>query len=208
MAAGAFDELEARIRMHHDRGELQRAAELGIRGYGGEVMGFLLAVCRDPERASDCFAELGEQLWRGLPGFTWRSSFRTWAYAIARNVYLQEQRGRRRRERRIVRASSSVLDGAMQEVRSRTPSWLGSEGQRRLSDLRANLTDEERQLLILRVDRGLSWSELAHLFCDSEQTPSETELQRVSARLRKRFHATKERLRALDRERKSLHDRP
>ena len=44
----------------------------------------------DPRDAEDIlqdvFSALCERVWRKLPEFRWQSSFRTWAYAIARNL--------------------------------------------------------------------------------------------------------------------------
>ena len=31
-------------------------------------------------------------MWRGLPGFAWQCSFRTWAYAVARRCWLRRRR--------------------------------------------------------------------------------------------------------------------
>jgi hypothetical protein len=67
-------------------GDLAAVAELVIRTYGPEVLGYLHAVTRDEADAGEAFAILSEDLWRGLPGFGWRSSLRTWLYVLARHA--------------------------------------------------------------------------------------------------------------------------
>ena len=71
------EELEAKIRSHFDAGELEEAATVALEGYGRELLGYLVATMRSEQDAGDVFSELSEDLWRGLPEFGWRSSFRT-----------------------------------------------------------------------------------------------------------------------------------
>lgn len=53
-------------------------------------------------------------------------------------------------------------------------------------------------LLIVRVDRGLEWPEVARVMIEEGVVDDDpAELRRVSARLRKQFQRVKERLRAL-----------
>jgi RNA polymerase sigma-70 factor, ECF subfamily len=49
-------------------------------------------------------------------------------------------------------------------------------------------------LLVLRVDRQLSWGDIALAFVDEPATCSDDERRREAARLRKRFQLGKERL--------------
>jgi RNA polymerase sigma-70 factor (ECF subfamily) len=56
------------------------------------------------------------------------------------------------------------------------------------------LPEMDRMLLILRVDRELSWRDLARVVLGGSPTP--VELEREAVRLRKRFQLVKERLRA------------
>ena len=67
------------------------------------------------------------------------------------------------------------------------------EGERRLASLRAELSETDQLLLMLRVDRELDFLEIALVFLGDEQA-SEAELKRETARLRKRFQLVKARL--------------
>src|SRR5437016_12395600 len=67
-------------------GELRAVATRLLEAYGPELMGFLVAVLRDKEDASDVFAQASEDMWRGLPTYRGQAAFRTWVYTIARNA--------------------------------------------------------------------------------------------------------------------------
>jgi len=57
-----------------------------------------------------------------------------------------------------------------------------------LDALRASLSDEDRDLLVLRVEQGLSWNEVATAFLDDEHPDPEV-VKREAARLRQRYRS-------------------
>ena len=85
------------------------------------------------------------------------------------------------------------------ELRSATVTYLKTESKDRFAALRESLPVEDQTLLILRVDRGLAWDELARIMLGEEPVPSNEDLKRESARLRKRFQFVKEKLLELGR---------
>jgi RNA polymerase sigma-70 factor (ECF subfamily) len=197
------DRLERQVRSLCERGDPSAAATLAIRGYGPELLGFLVAVHRGEPEATECFSEVCEILWRGLPGFAWESSLRTWAYAVARNVSRTRRRDAARRDRRAA-GGDSMLEGVAQAVRTETLSYLRTEKRSRLVALRDRLPEEDRMLLVLRVDRKLEWNELARVLGSKAGAggPDSATLAREAARLRKRFQLVKDRLRELARREK------
>lgn len=164
------------------------AATLAIRTYGPEIMGLLLALHHDAADADDAFARFAIDLWRGLPAFEERSSIRTWAYVLARHASAKQRRGMRREVH-----DSAALENAIAHVRTDTQEILRTPSRDRIARLREELAPEDRLLLVLRVDRDLPWLECARILSD-EGDDTET-LDRVSARLRQRFQAVKEKLR-------------
>jgi RNA polymerase sigma-70 factor (ECF subfamily) len=175
--------------------DVDGATTAAIRSYGGEVFGFLLALdTGDEAGASEDFSLFCEHLWKGLPTFAWKSSLRTWLYAVARNASRARRRAARRRGRRFVGLSSCpAAVEAAERVRTETLSCLRTARQKQIADLRRTLPDDDQTLLILRVDRELSWIDLARVFLGDEVAGEEA-LQRESARLRKRFQIVKRRL--------------
>jgi RNA polymerase sigma-70 factor (ECF subfamily) len=199
MDEGGREALEGSVRALCDRGDHTAAATAALRGYGGELFGFLVAVHRDEAEANDVFSEVAEAVWRGLPAFGWNSTLRTWAYAIARNVSRTRRRNAGRRHRRAPLAGESALEHVAQAVRTETLAFLRTEKRSRLVALRDSLEPEDRMLLVLRVDRKLAWRELARVLAEDDGELDEAALTREAARLRKRFQTVKDRLRELAR---------
>lgn len=187
----ASESVEREVRALCDAGDHAAAATLALRGYGPELYSFLAALHASEADASDVFGELSSRLWRGLPKFAWQSSLRTWAYAIARNAS-HDFRARRGREVPLDEASEVA-----EQVRTATQPYLRTDFKDRFAALRASLPVEDQELLILRVDRGLEWKELAQTLASDELDAAA--LAREAARLRKRFQALKARLLELGR---------
>jgi RNA polymerase sigma-70 factor (ECF subfamily) len=173
-----------------------------VRGYGPEIFGFLVAFHRREDDASEVFGAFTERLWRGLPSFEWQCSFRTWAYAIARNTSLTHGRqARRRAQLHPPLPEGSQLSAIEQPQRSDTAPYLNSQRKSRMAALRESLPREDQELLVLRVDRQLSWRDLARVLLESleDPAPSPELIAREAARLRKRFQMIKARLYELGR---------
>jgi RNA polymerase sigma-70 factor (ECF subfamily) len=102
-------------------------------------------------------------------------------------------------------ASDSAAERAAAHVKSTTAVFKRTDVKDRVRALREQLTPEERELLVLRVDRGLDWREIARVLREQSSRSSEgapvddddAELARDAAALRKRFERTKARLREL-----------
>lgn len=92
------------------------------------------------------------------------------------------------------RVALSHISEAIDRVRSRTQLHLRSEVKDGLRKLREQLDPDEQQLLLLRIDRDLGWTEIAEIIDDDDDPKA---LARASARLRQQFQTLKERLREL-----------
>jgi RNA polymerase sigma-70 factor (ECF subfamily) len=180
------EHVQARLRERDLRG----AATEGIQALGPGVVRYLRATLRDEEDVADAFSDWAESLWCGIGAFEGRSSFRTWAFRLAVNSALSLcDRAHRRRERRFATGEASALAEEL-----RTTMQRDERRRRRLDELRAELTPEERTLLFLRVDQALPWDEVAAMLT-REATPVDP------AAVRKRFERLKEKLRKLARDR-------
>jgi RNA polymerase sigma-70 factor, ECF subfamily len=201
MDAAKREEIEANIRRLAGTRDFAGATEAALRGYGREVFEFLAALHPGEDEAREAFSLFAEGLWRGLPDFAWRCSFRTWAYAVAGRSSRRVRRDARRRDRRFVALpEGSRLSAIADEVRSATASYLKTERRSRFAALRASLPAEDQALLLLRVGRRLSFVDLAQALQEEGAPPLAGEaLTREAARLRKRFQLVKERLHELGR---------
>ena len=182
--------VEEQIKATLAGGDHRAAATEALRAYGPKILGYLQAVLRDEADAADAFSIFAEHLWRGLPTWRGQSSLKTWAFKLAWNAALNlKDEAWRRRGRRFKTGEASRL---AEEIRTRT--GLRVERQRQALDgLRAELTEEEQTLLVLRIDQQLAWEEIAEVMA-VDDAPVD------SAALRKRFERLKERLAKLARE--------
>jgi RNA polymerase sigma-70 factor (ECF subfamily) len=185
---------EQELRQHCEEGRYSDATALAIRSYGPEILGFLIAHHNSEEDGEEVFSRWSERIFRALPRFGWAASFRTWAYAVARNLALNYQRGQRVRGRHESPALSDELAAAVHQVRTATLPHLRTEAKSRLVAIRDALPPEDRMLLVLRVDKRLEWKELARVMLGEENETSDTILLKESQRLRKRFQILKEKL--------------
>jgi RNA polymerase sigma-70 factor, ECF subfamily len=184
-------DLEAAIQQLRLEGDLRGAATLAVEGFGPELYGFLVTLLCNDRDAGEAFSQTCEDMWTGLDRFEGRCSMRTWLYKLARHAAARLRRSPHHRAGRHV-ALSQVSDLA-ERVRTRTLSLLRTEKKDRLASIRDSLHEDDRALLVLRIDRGLSWSEIAYTFSTDDH--SEETLRRVAARLRKRFQLLKEEIR-------------
>ncbi len=187
-------EAEREIRRLCEEGAIVAATSSAIRVYGPEILGFLIAQHHGSEDADEVFSIWSERLFRGLPGFTWASSLRTWAYTLARNASVNFVRGRRARARHERGAYSDEIIAMEQQVRTETPLHQRTEAKSKLAAIRDALPPEDRILLVLRVDKRLEWKDLARVMLGEDGDLTDAALTKEAQRLRKRFQLLKEKL--------------
>lgn len=171
-----------------------------LRGHGAEILGVLVAMVGDDALAADAYSLFCERLWRGLPKFRFECACRTWAYTIARRSLYDVLR--KRRAAAEVPVSPSRLPEVVAVAASSTAPHLRTTNEQQLHMLRALLSRDDQLLLVLRVDKEMSWSEVALVLADGDQTPAQ--LASACVVLRKRFSRVKARL---TRELRSLAER-
>ncbi len=176
--------LEERIAAALARRDIQGAATEAIRGYGPQILGYLRAVLRDPEDAAEVFSQFAEDLWKGLSRFRGECTVRVWAYKVAWHAASRFLRDpyRRRRER-----LPSTFASQLAETLLSTPGGVAERRSAEVRQLRQHLGPEEQTLLVLRVDRQLSWREVAQVMAGEGEPVDE-------ATLRKRFERLKAKL--------------
>lgn len=188
MSRRDFEALERRIGSHLDCGDFAAAATEALEGYGRPILLYLRAVLQNEDAADEVFGQFAENLWKGIRGFRRESSFRTWAYRLAWNAAQNFQKDVYRNRSRRLRTPevSKIVD----RVRSATPYYLKSEAKERLAHLTERLEPEDRALLVLRLRKGLSWTEVAEAMSSEKETLT-------PAAVRMRFGRLKQRLREM-----------
>ncbi len=192
------EQLEHRIRACFDTQDYDRATTTVIEGFGPEIFGFLIARLRSESDAAEVFSDFTLDLWKGLPKFEWRCPVRVWAYALARHAANRYSTAPGRRPARNIPLSQARgLSQLEQQVRGQTLTYLRTATKSRMAELREKLPVEDQTVLILRVDKNLSWNELALVMSADEQPADDATLKKEAARLRKRFQLAKDRLKKM-----------
>jgi RNA polymerase sigma-70 factor (ECF subfamily) len=187
------EQVEAALHALCRREEYSAAVELAMRSYGPELRRLMASVLHHPELAKDAFGVFSENLMKGLPGFRWESSFRTWAYRLARNACYHQLHTPAAREQPVSEP------GANEEQRQRTDTqpWQRTVVKERFRALRERLEPHERMLLMLRVDQRQPWTEIARVMSDPDEPMTREALNRRATALRQQFQRVKARLRTL-----------
>jgi RNA polymerase sigma-70 factor (ECF subfamily) len=175
-------DVEAELARLRAEGRLGDVATLAIESYGPDVLGFLAAMLRDQIAAGDAFAQACENLWKALPKFEGRSTLKTWLYTLARNAALKLKAAPYDRMRVPLSEISEVAD------RVRSAAYLSSGVQSKIAEIREELDEDDRAILVLRIDRAMSWNDVARVV---EGELAEADVATAAARMRQRFQAIK-----------------
>lgn len=185
-------EAERAIRAAHDAGDFARATTIALEAYGREISSFIAARVRSVGDAGDVFGAFALDVWNGLPNFRFSSSFRTWAYTLARHAIARHRASPHERRKIEVSTFSPLAERLVHETRAHTDTWKKTHVKDTVRALRDRLDDEEQEILILRVDRAMPFDEIARVL-----TPDldDADVKKRAAAIRKRFERAKERLR-------------
>ena len=202
MAEGRREDDDSAIRAAWAAGDHRAALATTLERHGAEVFGFLVALHKDADFADDAFSLFAERLWQTFATFEWRCSVRTWCYLLARNASVSVRRREARHARHEVHvASFTEVEELATRIRTETASALRTEKRTELQRLRDELPEDDRALLVLRVDRALAWRDVAAILVPDGDTLDDRALTQHAARLRKRFQLVRERLHARGKER-------
>ena len=188
-----MSDVDALVLAASQRGDHAAAAELVVRTYMREVVAYLASITRASERVDEAFSVWCEDVVRGIAGFRFASSIRTWAYTVARHAASRCAREDHRRTKRI--SPGDAFDEIAAVARTETADYLRTAMKDRLAAVRAELVEEERELLHLRVDRQLPWRDIEEIVRPEGPDDAAARKRREQA-LRKRFEMLKRRLKA------------
>jgi hypothetical protein len=142
------DDAEHAIRANLSAGDCAGAVANTLAVYGREIFGFVSAAIAEPQPGRDAYARFVDALLRELPRFTWRCRLRTFVY------FLACWQLRRMRTGSPLAAISIDTRWTLHTPRHRSPRSV-------VAAVRRSLAPEDRELLVLRFDRGFAWREIA-----------------------------------------------
>jgi RNA polymerase sigma-70 factor (ECF subfamily) len=135
----------------------EQAFSLLVRAYQLRVFNFVWRLVGDRALAEDLTQEIFLRVFQALPGFSFRSTFKTWLFQVAKNRVLDERRASDRRPRHLVALDEApwlqARDGSPEHDESVAELWQAIEA----------LPVELRMPLLLRDVVGLRYTEIADI---------------------------------------------
>lgn len=168
-----------------------RAAFAGlVSAYEGKIYNLALRYLGSREDAMDASQEVFLRVFRFLPGFQEESGFSTWIYRIGVNVCKDMLHRRLKRAEQPLEVPDEEDEGRPVDVPDLRydPEWImeGAELRQALSDAILALPEQQREIIILRDIRGLSYEEIA-LALALEAGTVKSRLFRARENLRKKL---------------------
>ncbi len=134
-----------------------------IERYWDRLFRFLYHLTRDVHMAEDLTQETFMKAFAALHSFQLGSNFRAWLFRIAHNNFINQ---RRKRQHALQPLPSEFAETSIEPLEA----LLGQEMLTLIADAVSKLPSEFRAALLLRVDQGLSFREIARILGTTEQT--------------------------------------
>jgi RNA polymerase sigma-70 factor (ECF subfamily) len=140
----------------------------------GAMRAFAISLCRNPATADDVVQDALVKAWSNLDKFEEGTNMRAWLFTIVRNTYFSLHRKRKR--------EVEDVDGAMADGLSQKPDHDGRLVLRDFASAFDQLTDEQREALVLVGAQGFSYEEAAET-CGVALGTIKSRVNRARARL-------------------------
>ena len=152
------------------------------------IYNLTLRMTENPEDAMDLAQEAFLNAWRGLKFFKGDSAFSTWVYRLASNACIDHLRRKKRRQDIDLPMPADEEDDSQPDIpdeRFQPEQELERQELRRaVADGLEQLSDEHRQVLVMREINGLSYQEIADVL-DLEAGTVKSRIARARNSLRK-----------------------
>ena len=170
----------------------QGAFEVLLQRYDRQVLGLALRFTGNSEDARDIYQDVFVRVYKSLPKFEFRSSFRTWLFRVATNVCLTHQA--RSRKLKLVSMDEAEGEeagrfGPVLAAGTSERSLLRRELSGLLSDAVGQLSPRQRLVFEMRHYQGYKLAEIATLLNCAEGTVKR-HLFTATRRMRERLSST------------------
>lgn len=119
----------------------------------GAMRAFAISLCRNGATADDIVQDALIKAWSNIDSFQEGTNMRAWLFTIVRNTYFSLHRKRKR--------EVEDVDGVMAESLSQKPDHDGRLALKDFAVAFDQLTDEQREALVLVGAQGFSYEEAA-----------------------------------------------
>lgn len=130
-----------------------------VRGVGPALERFALRLLGDPHEAQDVTQDAILEAWRGIGGFRGEARFGTWLHRIL----LSRSYDRLRRRRPTTELSDALADDLAHDGDGPAREASAREFEELVRSRIDRLPPTQRATLLLRLDQGLSYQEIAYV---------------------------------------------
>jgi RNA polymerase sigma-70 factor (ECF subfamily) len=172
------DESDETLMVRYQQGDV-RAFEVLLNRHRRPVFNFILRFVRDPAQSEDLLQEVFLRVIKGADAYEKQAKFTTWLYTIARNLCVDASRRGKHRKAASLDApmDASEKDGAtmldMVADTKHMPSdrqVIGSELQGRLYEAIGKLSEEQREVFLMREFLDMPFKDIADVVGCPENT--------------------------------------
>ncbi len=153
-------------------GDVPAFTEL-VRRHSGQLLGFLMKMCNDRQKAEDLLQETFRKVHENAGKIKRDSKFKSWLFTVASNMAIDSIR-KQTRQPRTMSIDTPVTDNQSVEFGLSADSLIDqepgpfqvaeiSEKRVQIKNALAKLPDKQRTTLILSYYQGLSYKEIAEV---------------------------------------------
>ena len=165
------------------RGDQEAFSEL-VRRYENQIFSLARRMCTDPEDAADVAQEAFLAAWTGLPNFRQEAEFSTWLYRLATNAAIDHLRKAKKQRGDLSLDDEELSLDAADSGPTPHQAAESRELRRAVEEAMDQLSDDHRQILVLREVRQLSYEEIARAL-DMDLGTVKSRISRARNSLRK-----------------------
>lgn len=154
-----------------------KAFEVLLLRYQRPLFNFFLRSARDRQRAEDLLQELFLRVTEQSHNFREESSFSTWVYTIARNLWIDSNRKFAFRNHVSLDGSATgdpggprLIEGVVSQSLGADRNTVSHELRSRIAEVVESLPEDQREVFLLRQLQHLSFREIAIIVNTSENT--------------------------------------
>jgi RNA polymerase sigma-70 factor (ECF subfamily) len=171
------DESDEGLMLRYQKGDV-RAFEILLTRHRKPIFNFILRFVGDTAQAEDLLQEAFLRLIKGADAYTRQAKFTTWLYTIARNLCVDAaRRGKHRRAQSLDAPmdktdenSGTLLDVVPDGQAATDRKVMGRELHGKLQDAIGKLSDEQREVFLMREMLDMPFKEIADVVGCPENT--------------------------------------
>lgn len=157
----------------------KRAFEMLIKSYDKKVFGYIYSLTKDRYFSDDIYQEVWIKVIKNIDKYDEQQPFSAWLITISRNTTYDAIK-----RRKVFHLPLHTCDRQSSSLATPEEMLLKRERLEKLDKQLNDLSDRDRNLIILRYFEGLSYEEIAHHFSVDKAT-IKWQLQDAKKRLKK-----------------------